>query len=417
MSAFAERSDLSHRLARMTGRDPAQAHRAATPLELLFDLTFVVAFSQASSQLAHLLAEGHVASGVASFGFAMFAICWAWINYSWLASAYDNDDIFFRVATLVVMLGVLIVALGLPAVFHSIDEGRHLDNQVVVAGYVVMRVANLALWLRAAKHDATRRRACLTYAAAIGIAQVGWVVMIVIDPPLTVLWVPYLFLVAIELAGPIVAERRDDGTPWHPHHIAERYGLLVIITLGEVLLGTITAISAVVESQGWSAEAVLVAFAGTALAFGLWWAYFTMPSATMLARRRERAFPWGYLHILIFSALAATGAGLHVAAYVIEHEAHVSSAFAVLATAIPVLIFTAGLFVVYSLLMATFDPFHTLLFAGAIAALVVAVWASHAGASMGVSLLIAAVSPVVVIVGYETLGYRHQAAVLAATEI
>lgn len=140
---------------------------------------------------------------------------------------------------------------------------------MVVAGYVVMRVASLALWLRAAKHDLARRRACLTYGAAIGVAQLGWVAMIVLDPPLTALWIPYLFLVAIELAGPIVAERRDGGTPWHPHHIAERYGLLVIITLGEVLLGTITAISAVVEAQGWSAEAVLVALAGTALAFGL----------------------------------------------------------------------------------------------------------------------------------------------------
>lgn len=120
---------------------------------------------------------------------------------------------------------------------------------------------------------------------------------------------------------------------------------------------------------------------------------------------------------MIFSALAATGAGLHVAVYVIEHEAHVSSTFAVLSTAIPVLIFTFGLFVVYSLLVANFDPFHTWLFVGAIAALVAAVWASNAGASLGVSLMIAAVSPLVVIIGYETMGYRHQAAVLAANEV
>ena len=403
----------SHRLARMTGRDPGQAHRSATPLELLFDLTFVVAFSQAGSQMAHLLAEGHVGSALAGFCFATFAICWAWINYSWLASAYDNDDIFFRVATLVVMLGVLVLALGLPAAFHSIDEGHHLDNRVVVAGYVVMRVANLALWLRAAAHDPARRRACLTYAAAIGVAQVGWLVALFVDPPLSVLWLPYLLLVVIEMAGPVLAERRDGGTPWHGHHIAERYGLLVIITLGEVILGTITAISAVVETQGWSAEAVLVAFAGTALAFGLWWVYFTMPSAEVLSRHRKRAFPWGYLHIVIFGSLAATGAGLHVAAYVIEHEAHIGPVAAVLTTAVPVLVFTTGLFVVYSLLMARFDPFHSLLFAGSVAALVVAVLVCQAGASLGVSLLIVAAAPLVVVIGYETKGHRHQTATLA----
>ncbi len=409
-----DRPSRSHRLTRMAGRDPAQSHRAATPLELLFDLTFVVAFSQAGSQMAHLLAEGHTGAALAGFGFSMFAICWAWINYSWLASAYDNDDVYFRVATLVVMLGVLVLALGLPAAFGSIDEGDHLDNRVVVAGYVVMRVANLALWLRAARHDPDRRDVCLAYATAVGVAQVGWLVLLFVNPPLSVLWVPYLVLLVVELAGPVVAERRGNGTPWHPHHIAERYGLLVIITLGEVVLGTITAISAVVESQGWSVEAVLVAFSGTALAFGLWWVYFTMPSAEVLTRHRGRAFPWGYLHILIFGSLAATGAGLHVAAYVIEHEAHVSATYAVLSTAVPVLVFTAGLFLVYSLLMARVDPFHALLFAGSIAALVLAVVVVAAGASMGVSLLVVAVAPLVVIVGFETVGHRHQAAALAA---
>ena len=413
MSQSAELPARSHRLARMTGRDPGQTHRAATPLELLFDLTFVVAFSQAGNQMAHLLAEGHVGAALAGFGFAMFAICWAWINYSWLASAYDNDDIFFRVATLVVMVGVLILALGLPAAFHSIDEGHHLDNGVVVAGYLVMRVGTLALWLRAAAQDPPRRRACLTYAAVMGAAQLGWVVMLFIDPPLSALWLPYLILVLVEMSGPVVAERRGGGTPWHPHHIAERNGLLVIITLGEVVLGTITAISAVVETQGWSTEAVLVAFAGTALAFGLWWVYFTMPSGEVLARHRERSFPWGYLHIVLFGSLAATGAGLHVAAYVIEHSAHIGPVSAVLTTAVPVLVFTAGLFVVYSLLMARFDPFHALLFGGSIVALVLAVLATQAGASLGVSLLIVAAAPLVVIVGYETKGHRHQAAALA----
>jgi low temperature requirement protein LtrA len=98
----------------MSGRDPDEQHRAATPLELLYDLTFVVAFGVASEQLAHLLAEGHYAAGLTAFVLAVFAICWAWINFSWFASAYDTDDWVFRLATMVQMVGVIILALGLP---------------------------------------------------------------------------------------------------------------------------------------------------------------------------------------------------------------------------------------------------------------------------------------------------------------
>ena len=109
----------AHRLRVMSGRDPNERHRAATPLELLYDLTFVVAFGVAGEQVAHLLAVGHYTSGLMSFGLAIFAICWAWINFSWFASAYDTDDWAFRIATMVQMVGVIILALGLPEVFHS----------------------------------------------------------------------------------------------------------------------------------------------------------------------------------------------------------------------------------------------------------------------------------------------------------
>ncbi|MFY9921791.1 MAG: low temperature requirement protein A, partial [Mycobacterium sp.] len=71
-----------HRVRKMSGRDPAEAHRAATPLELLFDLTFVIGFGIAASEFAHQLAEDHVGTGLASFVFATFSICWAWINFS-----------------------------------------------------------------------------------------------------------------------------------------------------------------------------------------------------------------------------------------------------------------------------------------------------------------------------------------------
>ena len=129
-------SSTAHRRRRFTGRDPDEEHRSATPLELLFDLTIVVAFSTAADELAHLIADGHTWAGIAGFAFASFAVIWAWVNYSWFASAYDTDDWLFRVATMVQMVGVIVLALGLPQMFESIDHGGTLDNRVMVAGYV-----------------------------------------------------------------------------------------------------------------------------------------------------------------------------------------------------------------------------------------------------------------------------------------
>ena len=97
-------------------------------------------------------------------------------------------------------------------------------------------------------------------------------------------------LTAIEMAGPVIAERNDGGTPWHAHHIAERYGLLVIIALGEGVVGTVASLSAVIEGQGWTLNALLVCIAGTGLTFGMWWMYYIMPGAEILFAHRSR--PW-----------------------------------------------------------------------------------------------------------------------------
>jgi low temperature requirement protein LtrA len=236
---------------------------------------------------------------------------------------------------MVQMVGVIILALGLLQVFHSLDDGHAIDNGVTVAGYVVMRVAMLFLWLRAARQDPPRRRACKTYAVTIGVAQVGWVLLVLAHPTVAVFFLWSALLTLVEMVGPVIAERGKGGTPWHAHHIAERYGLLTIITLGEGVIGTVASLSAVVESQGWSGDATLVAVAGTGLTFGMWWIYFTVPSAEVLRAHRERAFPWGYGHILVFGSIAATGAGLHVAAAYIVHEAHIGGTATVLTVAVP----------------------------------------------------------------------------------
>src|SRR4051794_37266965 len=69
--------------------------------------------------------------------------------------------------------------------------------------------------------------------------------------------IAFLLLVVAELAVPVWAER-GLMTTWHPHHIAERYGLFTIIVLGECVLGATVAARAAVTEAGWSADLLLL---------------------------------------------------------------------------------------------------------------------------------------------------------------
>jgi len=399
----------THRRRRFAGRDPEQPHRASTPLELLFDLTVVVAFGTAADQLAHYVAGGHVGDGVLGFAFAAFAVSWAWLNYSWFASAYDTDDWLFRLATMVQMIGVIVLTLGIEPMFASIEHGGTLDNGVIVAGYVVMRVSLLVLWWQVARYDDQRARTAHSYMTTVGIAQVGWVLLAILQLPVATTFAFVAVLMAFEMAGPFVAERKG-ATPWHAEHIAERYGLLVIITLGEVITGTVAALNAVVHgAAGWSVDAVLLAVAGVGLTFGCWWMYFAVPWAEPLGRHRERAFFFGYSQLVIFAALAAMGAGLRVAAAWLEGEAKIGETAIVLSVAVPVAIFVALLFALYALLLRARDAFHLLLLAGTAAVLVLTVALAAAGVAVVACLLVLTLAPAIGVVGYELLGHRHVA--------
>ena len=404
---------LHHHARRMAGRDPHEPHRVSTPLELLFDLTFATSFSLAAAELAHMLAEGHVLSAVAGFGFAGFAICWAWINFSWFSSAYDTDDWIYRVMTMVQMIGVLVIAIGLPRLYTSIEHHEHVDNSVIVLGYVIMRLALVSQWLRAAKQDPARRRACLTYVTAVSVAQVGWIVQIFVDFPFGATLALSAALMLVELAGPVLAERRDGGTPWHPHHIADRYAAFAVIALGEGVVGTVASLSAVIEAQGWTMDAALVSVAGVGLTFGIWWVYFIVPSGEVLHRHRDRSFVWGYGQMLVVTAIVATGAGLHVAAYFIEHNSALGPIATVLATAIPVGVFLASIHALYAYLMRRVDPLHLVLLAASAAVIAVAIVAARLGVDVAVCLAILMLAPAVTVVGYEAAGHRHLAEALA----
>ena len=409
---------VSHRVSRMTGRDPEEQHRASTPLELLFDLTFVVGFGTAADELAHYLSLGEVRTSLIGFCFSVFAITWAWINFSWFASAYDTDDWVFRLLTLLQMVGVLVLALGIATLFDSIAKHEPVADGVMVGGYVVMRVAMVAQWARAAHQDPRRRSVAKAYIITILVAQAGWVGLVFTRVHIGAMLALSVPLLAIELLGPLIAETRYGGTPWHPHHIAERYGLLVIICLGEAILGTVAALGAVVgpSGDGWSVKAAVIGVAGVTLTFGMWWIYFVVPCGEILARRRHRSFGWGYGHIAIFGAVVATGAGLHVAAYYVEQHTKISALDTLLTTAIPVAIYVLGIFVLYAYLTGSVDPFHYTLIG--LSALMLA--ASVVMAGIGVApewcLLVLSLVPWITVVGYETIGHRHNEQVLAALE-
>jgi low temperature requirement protein LtrA len=386
---------------RMGGRDPHEAHRVATPLELLFDLTFATSFALAASEVAPVLAAGHFIAGLVGFGFASFAICWAWVNFSWFSSAYDTDDWVFRIVTMVQMLGVLVLAAGVPRVFASIERSGHLDNSIMVFGYVIMRVALVFQWLRAAKDDPARRRVCLTYAATIAIAQVGWVAQVLVPLAAPAAVVLGSILVIIEMTGPVLAERQAGGTPWNAHHIAERHGLFAIIALGEGVVGTVAALSAVVDRQGWTLDAMLVGIAGMGLTFGMWWVYYLVPSGEILGRHRDRAPVWGYVQMLIVTAIVATGAGLRVAAYFIEGRAEIPAVAAVLVVAVPVGVFLGLTSALSYYLVRRFYFFQTwslIATAGVVAGTLVA---ALSGVGLASCLVILMLAPMVTVAASE----------------
>ena len=404
---------LHYRMRRMAGHDPDEQHRTATPLEGLLDLTFATCFGLAAAQFALVLSGGQYAAALIGFSFASFAICWAWINFSWFSSAYDTDDWIFRLVTMMQMIGVLVLAMGLPRMFASVQRGEHPDNSIMVFGYVIMRIAMVSQWLRAARQNPSRRRACLAYALIISVAQIGWVIQLLVTASVAVTVPLICVLATIELVGPVIAERKDGGTPWHAHHITERYSLFALIALGEGVVGTVAALSAVVEAQGWSLDAALVCTAGVGLTFGLWWIYYLLPSAPVLHAHRERAFIWGYGQMMVVGSIVATGAGLRVAAYSIAHQSHIRALAAILCTAIPVGLFLGLIYSLHFYLVRRFDRLHRWLLLATAAVLGIAVMAAIVGIDTAICLMILMLAPAVTVVGYEVWGHHYQAHALS----
>ncbi|MFI6639364.1 low temperature requirement protein A [Streptomyces sp. NPDC050504] len=323
----------------MAPRSRTEAHRAATPLELFFDLCFVVAVAQAGARLVHDVAEGHFGHGLAAYLAVFAAVWWAWMNFTWFASAYDCDDVPYRVMTLVQITGVLIFAAGIPRAF---DNG---DWTVGVIGYAVMRLALAGQWLRAAlSTGGADRRVALRYAAGVAVCQVGWVAMLLV-PDSARNWA-FVALFLCELSVPALAER-DHQTPWHPHHIAERYGLFTIIVLGETIAAATVAVQEALNEHDELWRLVPIAGGGLLIVFAAYWIYFAVPIHDHLRSNRQ-AFLWGYGHVLVFGSAAAIGAGIEIAVEQTDGKAHISTTAASAAVTIPAALFLLAVWALHS---------------------------------------------------------------------
>ncbi|MEH0556045.1 low temperature requirement protein A [Streptomyces sp. B21-101] len=323
----------------LTSRGRDEAHRVASPLELFFDLCFVVAVAQAGVQLVHSVAESHAGEGILDYAMVFFAIWWAWMNFTWFASAYDNDDVLYRVVTLVQIAGVLVLAAGVSRAFES-----H-SFLAVWLGYAIMRVAMSSQWLRVAlSTQGAERTAALRYAGGVLLCQVGWLGLLIL-PEGGRTWL-FLAMAVMEMCVPLYAEK-DRPTSWHPHHIAERYGLFTIIVLGETIAAATVAVKSAIDENDALGELLPIAVGGLLIVFAAWWIYFVVPIHGRLRSSRQ-AFLWGYGHYFVFASAAAIGAGLEVAVEQAIGEAHLSTSAASAAVTLPTALFLSMVWVLHA---------------------------------------------------------------------
>ncbi len=324
----------------LVARDRHQEHRSATELELLFDLVFVVAIAAAAHGLRHEIVAGHVQDGIIKFLMAFFCVWWPWNQFTWFATSFDNDDAAYRIKVMLIMFGAMFVAASMPGFF----EFQTLVYTFI--GYVIMRLAFAALWIRAGKDNPEYRVAATRYSGGQILLQGLWAVVVFgTEPGEPLFYGVFALGVVGELFVPWYAEQAAN-TQWHRHHIIERFGLLNIIVLGEVLLSSTSALQAEFAA-GFNSALFSIAVSGVLIAFSMWWLYFS-EADHLQSTDPKQAFIWGYGHFLIFAAGAAAGAGLGIAIDMAtgEHHGHGSPAIASFAVSIPVALYIVGLWLV-----------------------------------------------------------------------
>ena len=328
---------ISRYLRPLVPRNRSEEHRAATQLELLFDLVFVIAIAAAAHGLGHAISSGHWQEGLVKFLLVFWCVWWPWNLFTWFASSFDNDDVGYRITVMVLMLGALFIAASTPGFF----DGH--DLRFMFSGYVIMRLAFASLWIRVALAKPCYRTTALIYAGGQVLMQAYWAWLVFVVPREDQYFTEFFLIgIAIEMCIPWLGEKAG-STRWHRHHIVERFGLLNIIVLGEVLLGSSEALSHAMHSGFWG-QYLLVFTCGAVLAFCMWWLYFSV-DGHLASEKLERVLVWAYGHFLIFAGGAAVGAGLVVAVEQIRAGEGISR-LATITVSIAVATYVLGLWLV-----------------------------------------------------------------------
>ncbi|MEM6445461.1 MAG: low temperature requirement protein A [Cyanobacteria bacterium J06642_2] len=332
--------NIGKHISPLLARQTDEEHRTATQLELLFDLVVVIAIAASAHGLVGALEDGHIGLGIVQFGIAFFVIWWPWNMFTWFATSFDNDDIAYRINVMTMMVGIVFVAASLPRIF----EGESLPSGFL--GYVILRLAFAVLWLRVARANPQYRVTALRYSLGQVCMQLLWAMIVfAIEPFGLTFYILFALAALAELLIPWYAEKAAN-TPWHRHHLIERFGLLNIIVLGEVLLASTHALEATF-AEGFNISELTVAICGAIIAFAMWWLYFC-EADHLTSIEVKQAFVWGYGHFLVFGSGAAVGAGLDVLVEAIAHSHGESEHLgtAAFSVSIPIAIYIIGLWIV-----------------------------------------------------------------------
>ncbi|AWT49916.1 low temperature requirement protein A [Psychrobacter sp. YP14] len=302
----------------ISARDTHEPNRASTPLELLFDLVYVIAISAAAQGLyKDLLA--HEYAGFITFTVAFFILWNAWSSFTWFGSGYDPDDLPYRISVMMQMFGSLLIAANIHQFF---EQGL---IWIGVAGYAIMRLASCSQWWRVYRHVPGHKKVAGRSIFGLITLQLMWISWLFLPAAIKK---PALFLfITAELLMPIWA-RSEQFDNWHPRHIAERYGLLTIIVLGEGILGVSQTILHFLISPAYSAFAIIISGSAlVALLFAVWWLYFSIPFDDILdeERRRHDFVFFGYGHFFIFAALTGLGSTLKLVTEIIDETSEITA--------------------------------------------------------------------------------------------
>jgi low temperature requirement protein LtrA len=271
-----------------------------TPLELFFDLVFVLAITQCTA----LMADQPTWEGLVKGMLVLAVLWWAWVGYSWLTSVVDPEEGSIRIAVFAAMAGLLIVALCVPRAFDDLALTFAIAYGVVRGGQVAL------LWISARGDPSFRRStAGLAIGTAIGTGLLA-LASLFDGAAQGALWA---LAIALDLGEPYVFGA--EGWKLEPGHFAERHGLIMIIALGESIVAI--GIGANLElGTGMVAAAVV----GIALISVMWWLYFDVV-AIVAARRLAEAEvgreqnemardSYSYLHFPMIAGVILVALGL-----------------------------------------------------------------------------------------------------------